>query len=548
MKRISLLILAIVSAPTVLKAQLSVPTRPNMSGKAVVWGRSLEGQTDIPASANTGICSVAGHYGLTVALKTDGTIISWGSNAAIPTTIGAYPFSTIVNAVKIKVFQGALGILSSEGKLATMSDSYGGGMLTLPNVVDFDMGLGFRIVLKNNRSVEVYGSSLYTPNVLTIPNEALTNIIKVAAGTSHAGVIDINGKVILWGPDWPTASIKSIPTDAQSNITSLAIGWGHALALKNNGYVIAWGDNGWGQCNIPEDVQGKTIGIVADEAHSAALLSDGRVVVWGYGDYGQKNVPEGKRFVSISGVGQAVYAVEASYWLLTTSINNPLMGTVSLGGYKEDKSVQTIQASPNPGYIFLAWSGDILGTSNPISVVMNINKVVTANFSQDLADNDADGLTNYQEIITHGTNPNQKDTNSDGVEDGQAVSMGYNPTLNFSALIAHPPTGLYTASQMQAMAFGDLVLTKNANGSFTLNYDIEQSTDLQNWSIYAPQSLPLTNLPPDKAFVRIKAKQVDNPISASAGTGSSGTSSNPVNAGGAGDGGTTGTGGGSGHD
>ena len=66
---------------------------------------------------------------------------------------------------------------------------------------------------------------------------------------------------------------------------------------------------------------------------------------------------------------------------------------------------------------------------------------------------------------------------------------------------------LYTANQMQTLAFGDLVLTKNPNGSFTLNYDIEQSNDLQNWSTYAPLSTPLTGLPADKAFVRIKAKQ-----------------------------------------
>ena len=65
---------------------------------------------------------------------------------------------------------------------------------------------------------------------------------------------------------------------------------------------------------------------------------------------------------------------------------------------------------------------------------------------------------------------------------------------------------LYTANQMQTLAFGDLVLTKNPNGSFTLNYDIEQSNDLQNWSTYAPLSTPLTGLPADKAFVRIKAK------------------------------------------
>jgi len=142
---------------------------------------------------------------------------------------------------------------------------------------------------------------------------------------------------------------------------------------------------------------------------------------------------------------------------------------------------------------------------------MDSNKRITANFGQDTRDNDADGLSNYLEIVTYGTNPHQKDTNSDGVEDGQAVALGYSPTFNFGALTrywqSNPPTGLYTASQMQAMAIGDLVLTKNANGSFTLNYDIEQSTDLQSWSIYAPLSLTLTNLPPDKAFVRIKAKQ-----------------------------------------
>ena len=101
-----------------------------------------------------------------------------------------------------------------------------------------------------------------------------------------------------------------------------------------------------------------------------------------------------------------------------------------------------------------------------------------------------------------------------------------------------------------------MVLTRQVSGGFVLNYDIEQSTDLQTWTTYAPLSLPLTGLPTDKAFVRIKAKQVDNSNSASAGTGSSvtvnpgsnGTSSNPVNTGGAGIGGTTGAGGGDGND
>ena len=85
-------------------------------------------------------------------------------------------------------------------------------------------------------------------------------------------------------------------------------------------------------------------------------------------------------------------------------------------------------------------------------------------------------------------------------------------TANFNAgkdsvLNSPNSNGLYTTSQIHNMAVGDLVLTKNVGGTFTLNSDIEQSADLQTWTTYAPLSLPLTGLPTDKAFVRIKAKQ-----------------------------------------
>jgi len=205
-------------------------------------------------------------------------------------------------------------------------------------------------------------------------------------------------------------------------------------------------------------------------------------------------------------------AVLGSYLLTTfcSDAQGALLVNPLKSAYQSTDSV-TVSVIPKSGYLFNAWSGASTATTSSITFTMNSNKTVTANFIQDVRDADGDGLTNYQESIIYQTNPNQKDTNSDGVEDGRAVALGYNPTSNFGALTSYwqnnPPTGLYTANQMQAMAIGDIVLTKNANSSFTLNYDIEQSTDLQNWSTYQALSLPLTNLPPDKAFVRIKAKQ-----------------------------------------
>jgi hypothetical protein len=76
-----------------------------------------------------------------------------------------------------------------------------------------------------------------------------------------------------------------------------------------------------------------------------------------------------------------------------------------------------------------------------------------------------------------------------------------------ASVTASPNTwSLFTAAQIHNMAIGDLVLNREQNGSFVLNYDIEQSEDMVNWTPYQALSLPLTGLPTDKAFVRIKAK------------------------------------------
>jgi len=87
-------------------------------------------------------------------------------------------------------------------------------------------------------------------------------------------------------------------------------------------------------------------------------------------------------------------------------------------------------------------------------------------------------------------------------------SLTQSRTDGINSVLSNPNLWtLYTTSQIQNMAVGDLVLNRQVDGSFVLNYDIEQSTDLQTWTTYAPLSLPLTGLPTDKAFVRIKAKQ-----------------------------------------
>jgi hypothetical protein len=49
-----------------------------------------------------------------------------------------------------------------------------------------------------------------------------------------------------------------------------------------------------------------------------------------------------------------------------------------------------IQAVPDPGHQFLRWSGDASGSVNPLFLVMNSNKVVTAEFTRSFLDIDTD--------------------------------------------------------------------------------------------------------------------------------------------------------------
>jgi len=130
------------------------------------------------------------------------------------------------------------------------------------------------------------------------------------------------------------------------------------------------------------------------------------------------------------------------------------------------------------------------------------------------ADYIINALANNDAFVTAVANKIKATSGNYGLATQSGVTGSISSVINegrvagIASVTASPNTwSLFTTSQIQNMAVGDLVLTKNVGGTFTLNYDIEQSTDLQTWTPYQALSLPLTGLPTDKAFVRIKAKQ-----------------------------------------
>ena len=86
--------------------------------------------------------------------------------------------------------------------------------------------------------------------------------------------------------------------------------------------------------------------------------------------------------ISASSSTTTYTAKYATQYKMNTSVNPSRAGTVEPSGTVWDKHGNTIIVSAKAafGYIFSSWSGDLTGTSNPITITLDKPKNVTANF------------------------------------------------------------------------------------------------------------------------------------------------------------------------
>jgi uncharacterized repeat protein (TIGR02543 family) len=147
-------------------------------------------------------------------------------------------------------------------------------------------------------------------------------------------------------------------------------------------------------------------------------------------------------------------AIAGTYTLNVTALNGTVLKNPSLTAYNSGAAV-VLTATPSVGYSFTGWSGDATGTISPITVTMNANKNITANFT-------AIAVTYILNVTAlNGTvlkNPSLTAYNS-----GAAV-----------VLTATPSVG-YTFSGWSGDATGTispLTVTMNANKNITANFTL----------------------------------------------------------------------------
>jgi len=209
----------------------------------------------------------------------------------------------------------------------------------------------------------------------------------------------------------------------------------------------------------PALVMENTMAVASGETHSLFLKNDGSVWASGMnnrGALGDRTLTDRATPVQIMSLG------------IMLNVTSTTGGTVTGGGAFNPDDIATLTATPALGCLFTGWSGDITSNENPLAVTMDSSKAIRANFTRNPSDLDEDGLTYYDEVVVHGTNPDVADSDGDGFKDGFEVSTGFSPNLASSS-----PDSTSTISSAVGFRF---------NAGLGMSYRIEDSSDLQNWS------------------------------------------------------------------
>ncbi|MDB4669363.1 hypothetical protein OAF19_01665 [bacterium] len=181
----------------------------------------------------------------------------------------------------------------------------------------------------------------------------------------------------------------------------------------------------------------------------------------------------------------------------------PLNGSVNSQAIYPLDAIATLTATPEPGYVFYSWAGDTISSQNPLPVEMSENRILSAIFNQDERDSDGDGLSNYDEIVIHATNPNQMDTDEDGFDDDEEILKGTDPN-DSQAFPKRKPIEL----RIEKLNVPSLVIFAYWTGEVGKTYRIEYAADFQNWNILDSgiQGTGLEQsraLPGPKGYVRV---------------------------------------------
>lgn len=285
------------------------------SGQLGNWGTS---NSSVPVQVAAGFqtSDVAAGYYDSLAVSTDGTVYAWGNNTygqlGNNTSGGQANAPNAVPSFGYVITQSGDGkkIISANWGVCAAVDNTGreeSGQFTKGRV--WMWGINYDGQLGDGTTTAHYSPQL----VLTAPGGApLSDVVSIAAGSSHTSALKRDGTVVSWGTNvngalgngGGTRSLSPVqvltgPNQALNDVVQLTCGGSRfCVAVRNDGTVWGWGANGTGQLGLGDTTDrayatqipnfGSIDRISAGQYHVVAhSWGDRRVYAWGYNGYGQ---------------------------------------------------------------------------------------------------------------------------------------------------------------------------------------------------------------------------------------------------------------------
>jgi alpha-tubulin suppressor-like RCC1 family protein len=346
-------------------------------GTLWAWGYNGNGnlgdgtttQSSIPVAitaAGDNWLAVSAGYLHTVALKSDGTLWSWGYNGYGQLGLG----NTTQQTTPQQIQPGSSWKVVSAGYYHTAALRSDGTLWAWGNNSSGQLGIG-------NTTQQTTPQQIGTD----------ANWVSVSAGDSHTLAVKADGTLWVWGyngygqiGDWSTVN-KNVPTwiDPQYTWLSVAAGVSHTLATKADGSLWGWGHNSSGELGdgtITDSPIPKRIGyssdwlaVAAGWTYSVGLKSDGTLWSWGYGYYG--NLGSGTPFNELSPqqIGTDTWKTFTVGWLHTLGIKSD--GTLWAWGQNGGKlgdggaAIQYVPVAIAPG---TTWTAIAAGNNHTLGI------------------------------------------------------------------------------------------------------------------------------------------------------------------------------------
>jgi alpha-tubulin suppressor-like RCC1 family protein len=309
------------------------------------WGNNFSGQlgdgttvtpksTPAQISSHVNWVSVAGGYGHTVAVKSNGTLWGWGRDQnnqlgdgsalskSTPIQIGSATNWVSVTAgeyhtVGIKadgtLWAWGFNIYGQVGDGTTSNKTVPVQIGTGTNWASVSAGGGHTLALKTDGTLWAWGDNTWgqlgngtvTQSTGPVQIGSATNWVSVSAGGNHSTGLKSDGSLWAWGrnafgqlgDNTATQRNSPIQVGVAVNWINVTPGYNHTIALKSDGTLWAWGDNFYGQLGTgttatkyaPVQIGAATnwVRVGAGLSHTTALTTDGTLWAWGQNTSGQ---------------------------------------------------------------------------------------------------------------------------------------------------------------------------------------------------------------------------------------------------------------------